>query len=295
VAPGGWAWTNAPGAIPNADDTAAALTALAGWRRRWPAEHGEQVQRAARTGVDWLVDRENDDGGWPTFACGNGRSPWEQASPDVTANVMRALGQWRNLLGVAPLARRIDDALDKGLHYLERAQQPDGSWTALWFGNELHAEGANPVYGTAKVLAMLHELGWQHTEMAQRGVSWLTKVQLVGGAWGAVGGNASNSSGSDSSIVLESAASVEETALAVDALVPYALANESAGIAVSQGVSWLTEAVFEGRHHEPAPLGFYFARIWYYERLYPLVFATQALASASRAVQGASAVVATAG
>ena len=36
---------------------------------------------------------------------------------------------------------------------------------------------------------------------------------------------------------------------------------------------------------EPAPIGFYFAKLWYYERAYPLVFAVGALgrvASASR-------------
>ena len=35
AAPGGWAWTDLSGGIPDADDTAAALLALSVWRRRW--------------------------------------------------------------------------------------------------------------------------------------------------------------------------------------------------------------------------------------------------------------------
>ena len=36
------------------------------------------------------------------------------------------------------------------------------------------------------------------------------------------------------------------------------------------------------RHRENAPIGFYFAKLWYYERLYPLVFAVAALGRAVR-------------
>jgi squalene-hopene/tetraprenyl-beta-curcumene cyclase len=296
AAPGGWAWTNLSGGIPNADDTAAALLALAGWHRRWPNRSALEVKRAARTGACWLLDLQNDDGGWPTFCRGKGRSAVDRSSADVTANVMRALGAWRDLWNVefanTLLVRRFARALDRGWHYLGQRQQPDGSWVPLWFGNPLHPDQANPVYGTAKVLVTCRELGWGHTELARRGVNWLTKVQLAGGAWGAVGGRApAKLSSTDPSGVMEMASSVEETALAVEALLPYSSADANVAAAVQQGVSWLTEAVLEGRHAEPAPLGFYFARIWYYERLYPQILATRALACANRAVQQASAVV----
>lgn len=32
---------------------------------------------------------------------------------------------------------------------------------------------------------------------------------------------------------------------------------------------------------EPAPIGFYFAKLWYYERLYPLIFTVGALGKAA--------------
>lgn len=296
AAPGGWAWTDLSGGIPNADDTAAALLALAVWQRRWPNHRTREVTRAARTGACWLLDLENHDGGWPTFCRDGDRSLYDRGSADVTANVLRALGAWRELLKVEtanlPLARRIGLALDQGVQYLKRQQQPDGSWIPLRFGNQLHPQRANPVYGTAQVLVMCRELGLGHTEMAQRGVNWFTKVQLAGGGWGAVGGRLpGRQTQADLSGVCEMAASVEETALAVEALLPFAWEDESVAAAVQQGISWLTEAVLEGRHAEPAPLGFYFARIWYYERLYPQIFASRALAAANRAMHGASAAV----
>lgn len=288
--PGGWAWTNVPGALPNADDTAAALLALAGWQRRWPRHRAEQIRRAAEAGVGWLLNLQDDDGGWPSFCPSPQRSAWDESSADVTANVMRALHAWHESFAADnALDRRIGSALDTGRRFLLSTQQPDGSWTALWFGNQLHPQEANPVYATAKVLMMCRDLGWDRTQLARRAATWLAKVQLAGGAWGAVVG--ASSATNDRSVVLESAASVEETALAVEALSAYSSSDQSIATAVSQGVSWLVAAVDEGRHTDPAPLGFYFARIWYYERLYPLIFTTRALECASRAARGAAAPV----
>jgi squalene-hopene/tetraprenyl-beta-curcumene cyclase len=45
----------------------------------------------------------------------------------------------------------------------------------------------------------------------------------------------------------------------------------------------LVEAVEAGRHRETAPVGLYFAKLWYYERLYPLTFLVAALGQAVRA------------
>jgi hypothetical protein len=35
-----------------------------------------------------------------------------------------------------------------------------------------------------------------------------------------------------------------------------------------------------GDWREPAPIGFYFAKLWYYERLYPMIFTVGALGKA---------------
>jgi squalene-hopene/tetraprenyl-beta-curcumene cyclase len=73
--------------------------------------------------------------------------------------------------------------------------------------------------------------------------------------------------------------SVEETALAVEVLVDLASGGHEA---VERGLAWLIDAVESGRFREPSPIGFYFAKLWYYEKLYPLVFTVAALGRAQR-------------
>ena len=84
--------------------------------------------------------------------------------------------------------------------------------------------------------------------------------------------------------------SVEETALAVEALLaacPESLLNPeprtlNPAAAVARGLAWLIDRVEAGQHRQPAPIGFYFAKLWYYERLYPLTFTVAALGRACR-------------
>jgi squalene-hopene/tetraprenyl-beta-curcumene cyclase len=81
---------------------------------------------------------------------------------------------------------------------------------------------------------------------------------------------------------------VEETALAVEALLatlpasPQPLASSPLSAAVEKGLNWLLDRVDRGEHRQPAPIGFYFAKLWYYERLYPLTFTVAALGRACR-------------
>src|SRR6202011_2068157 len=69
--PGGWAWTNLPGGVPDADDTAGALLAL----KNLGAEDS-RVLKAAASGVEWLLGSQNRDGGIPTFCRGWGTLPF---------------------------------------------------------------------------------------------------------------------------------------------------------------------------------------------------------------------------
>jgi len=52
--------------------------------------------------------------------------------------------------------------------------------------------------------------------------------------------------------------------------------------ALADGVAWLVERTRRGTAFAPSPIGFYFARLWYYEHLYPLVFALSALERTAR-------------
>ena len=53
--------------------------------------------------------------------------------------------------------------------------------------------------------------------------------------------------------------------------------------AVARGARWLMDAA-AGAETAASPLGLYFARLWYYEELYPLVFALEGLAAARAAL-----------
>ncbi|HLA85735.1 MAG TPA: prenyltransferase/squalene oxidase repeat-containing protein [Thermoguttaceae bacterium] len=293
AAAGGWGWTDAPGAVPDADDTAGALLALARLesisnpRVAWPRLRGHvpmplpsrdrkgAVERlssrnrsltvAARfahvvaDGVRWLLELQNADGGWPTFCRGWGALPFDRSGADLTAHALRALHAWRD---VSP--RKIDAAVERGLAYLARTQRDDGSWTPLWFGNEHEPNEENPIYGTARVLLAYRDLGRIETEAACRGLGRLGSRQNADGGWGGDLGRVS---------------SVEETAVATEALLAGG-ADPAMQAAAEQGLAWLARAAAENRHQEPSPIGFYFARLWYYESMYPLVFAASALTRA---------------
>jgi len=248
-APGGWAWTDLSGGVPDADDTAAALLALRAL--------GGDATEAARQGVRWLLGLQNSDGGWPTFCRGWGRLPFDRSAPDLTAHALRAVATWPGLAS-ASRGRR---AVKRGLDYLHRVQRPNGSWVPLWFGNQ-HAWGCeNAVYGTARVLAAYRDLGLASCHEAQVGVAWLVSAQNPDGGWGGAAGVPS---------------SVEESALAVDALAGWA-GEGDAGAACRRGRAYLVARVRQGGLEHPAPIGLYFARLWYAEKLYPVVWTVSAL------------------
>ena len=150
--------------------------------------------------------------------------------------------------------------------FLKNAQRPDGSWLPLWFGNQHAPDDINPTYGTARVLAAYRDARDQTNPIALRGVQWLVDNQNADGGWGGVKGVPS---------------SVEETALATDILLSW----EPNGEHVERGLDWLMNRVESGEYLNPTPIGFYFAKLWYFERLYPLIFATQALSRAVRTIR----------
>ena len=98
VTSGGWSWTDRPGGVPDVDDTAGALLALAAWQKA-DAAIADKIQPAAIAGVRWLLDVQNADGGWPAFARGQGKLPFDRSGCDLTAHALRALVAWRNLPG----------------------------------------------------------------------------------------------------------------------------------------------------------------------------------------------------
>ncbi len=298
AAPGGWAWTPLPGGVPDADDTPGAMLALAALGG---TESSQQAFAAART---WLFKLQNGDGGIPTFCRGWGKLPFDRSGCDLTAHALRALACE---IRMAANRKRTFWTLDLDgpwvltfgedtLKYLKSHQRPNGSWLPLWFGNQHAPDEENLTYGTARVLAAyrdLGDLGVKRSELskrslawisqlleepARRGVAWLLANQNDDGGWG--GGRGTPSS-------------VEETSLAVEILldaprgadIPVCLPDGRQeclphAAAVNRGLDWLIDHVERGDLHNPTPIGFYFAKLWYYEKLYPLIFAVAALGRA---------------
>jgi squalene-hopene/tetraprenyl-beta-curcumene cyclase len=257
--PGGWAWTHLAGGVPDVDDTSGAILALK------ELGHIEGVA----TGVEWLLAMQNGDGGWPTFCRGWGKLPFDRSSPDLTAHALRAICCASAGAGptVTATSRRLRRAIRHGLNYLDRAQQADGSWMPLWFGNQATAGQTNPVVGTSRVLRALEILD-RDGPTASRGVEYLLRAQNADGGWGGAAAAPS---------------SVEESALAVTALVPWAQ-PPAARQALFRGVRYLMSNI-TGTSDHPSPIGLYFAHLWYSESLYPLIWTLDALGRVARACE----------
>jgi len=255
--PGGWAWTDLPGGVPDADDTPGALLAL-----RRIAPFTEEIQQAATEGCRWLCGLQNRDGGIPTFCRGWGALPFDRSSPDLTAHALRAWVAWQPYLGLG-----MERPIQETIRYLVDTQAPDGSWMPLWFGNQHRADEANPTYGTAMVVLALAETRLAPA-LQEAGVEWLKANQNPDGGWG--GG-------------MQTPSSIEETSLAIEALAVAGEPNEA-------GVLWLLEATQIGTEFPVSPIGFYFAKLWYHERLYPVTWTVGAYRAFLRAQRPPSAI-----
>jgi len=151
TAPGGWAWTDLSGGVPDADDTPGAPPG--------PVEPGRRRRgRRPRPRVfAWLLDLQNSDGGMPTFCrgCGASSSVLNRSSADLTAHALRLPGESGMAICPLRLQRRIPHAVAQALRFLHRTQRPDGAWAPLWFGNQLAPGDENLTYGTSRVLLAL--------------------------------------------------------------------------------------------------------------------------------------------
>jgi squalene-hopene/tetraprenyl-beta-curcumene cyclase len=188
-------------------DTALALIALcdAGVSPEHPAVRqaaewllGEEV----RVHGDWAVKRPSlHPGGW-AFEFANVNYP----DTDDTAEVVMALRRAKTLAPVTAAGnghspnghvRRmtIDDAIERGVKWLEGMQSSDGGWGAfdvdntrslvrelpfLDFGEVIDEPSADV---TAHVLEMLGELGRAGDPEAQQGLRWLLDHQEADGSW----------------------------------------------------------------------------------------------------------------
>ncbi len=307
--PGGWGWTDHSGSVPDADDTSGALLALANFCQKADTATRRKILPSALLGLDWLVHLQNRDGGWPTFCRGWGTLPFDQSAVDLTAHAIRALQVWYNLLtsqlptdlavgrigpngrwpeAAARRLRRLENvghaflrslsrAISKGMAFLRQKQDSDGRWLPLWFGNERLPDEENPIYGTSRCLLGYTALNRGHDPAAKRAVNWLLQAQNRDGSWGRSACEVrQEESGHHDRANADKPGSIEETSLAISALAGFG-DHPAVSAALDRGLSWLIRNIEDGSWHCATPIGLYFARLWYYEDLYPIVFATEAL------------------
>ncbi|MDA3630579.1 squalene--hopene cyclase [Saccharopolyspora sp. WRP15-2] len=172
---GGWAFEFDNDGYPDIDDTAEVLLAL----NRMDHPDKVSVHAAIERGVRWLRGMQSADGGWGAFDADNTRQlvrklPFcdfgeviDPPSADVTAHVVEALAA----LG------HDDEVVRRGVRWLLRNQEEDGSWFGRW--------GANHVYGTGAAVPALVRAGLPPDHRAlQRAARWLEEHQNADGGWG---------------------------------------------------------------------------------------------------------------
>jgi squalene-hopene/tetraprenyl-beta-curcumene cyclase len=172
----GWAFEFANDGYPDVDDAAEVLLAL----RRMDPQRRPQVAAAIERGTQWTVGMQSRDGGWGAFDADNTHHLIEKLpfcdfgavidppSADVTAHVVE-------LLGHSGMAQT--EAAQRGIQWLLREQEPDGSWFGRW--------GANYVYGTGAAVPALIAAGMPRDSLPmRRAVRWLEQHQNADGGWG---------------------------------------------------------------------------------------------------------------
>jgi squalene-hopene/tetraprenyl-beta-curcumene cyclase len=255
--PAGWAFEFENDIYPDIDDTAEVAISL----RRTDAPADAAIARA----VTWIEGMQCQDGGWGAFDVDNIQTlcrelPFcdfgaliDPPSADVTAHVLEMLGA----LGCSK------NAVERGLDWLLRAQEPDGSWFGRW--------GVNYVYGTGAVVPGLIAAGLETDHPAvTHAIEWLKSHQNPDGGWGE-----DLRSYKDESHRGRGASTASQTAWALLAM----LAANDRSDATKRGIAFLVDTQCEdGSWSEPWFTGTGFPGDFYINyHLYRLVFPVTAL------------------
>lgn len=258
LTPGGWAFEYWNDYYPDVDDTAVVVMAL---HRMDPARYGGAIQRAAT----WIQGMQSSNGGWGAFDAENDRQylnaiPFadhgallDPPTVDVTARCVSMLAQ----IGHDTNSK----AVRRGLRFLRREQEHDGSWFGRW--------GVNYIYGTWSALSAFNACGESRdAPHVRRGVDFLLKTQRSDGGWGE-----DCESYSRMHYVEAAASTPSQTAWALLGLMA---AGEADHPVVARGIEWLMTCPRDGaKWDEQLYTGVGFPRVFYlryygYSAYFPL-------------------------
>ncbi|HSZ39357.1 MAG TPA: squalene--hopene cyclase [Trebonia sp.] len=265
TAPGGWAFEFDNDNYADTDDTAEVVLAL---RRVDFGSRKTENRAAIDRGMRWLEGMQCKDGGWGAFDADNTRElinklPFcdfgaviDPPSADVTAHIVEAFAAE----GLAS-----ETACRRGVIWLLKNQEADGSWFGRW--------GANFIYGTGAVVPALIAAGVKPNKpQIRRAVAWLEEHQNEDGGWG----EDLRSYDDPASWSGRGESTASQTAWALLALLA---AGERDSAATERGVRWLASTQrADGTWDEPQFTGTGFPGDFYLNyHLYRLAFPVSAL------------------
>ncbi|MBI2685406.1 MAG: squalene--hopene cyclase [Acidobacteria bacterium] len=177
VEPSGWYFEFANEYYPDIDDTGMVVIALAFAR----ASDGAAQQATIKRALNWLIAMQAADGGWAAFDVDNNwpvlthvpfadhNAMLDPTCPDITGRVLEGMA----LHGIPA----DHPAMRRGVDYLIRVQEQDGSWYGRW--------GVDYIYGTYLALRGLRAAGESDREVhVLRAGEWLRAIQNADGGWG---------------------------------------------------------------------------------------------------------------
>jgi len=267
--PSGWAFEYGNEFYPDIDDTAMVMLALSEVRGSDTAAHAA----ASKRGLEWLLAMQSGDGGWAAFDADNN---WEFLSQvpfadhnamldptcaDITGRVLEALA--------AHNVPNDHKAVRRGVEWLVKHQEPDGSWYGRW--------GVAYIYGTCFALRGLAASGESDREAhILRAGEWLRSIQNADGGWG------ESCASYDNGTFTPAESTPSQTAWAILGLIA---GGDPNSLSVRHGIEYLLETQrADGSWDETLATGTGFPKVFYLNyHLYKDYFPLLALASFVRA------------
>ncbi|MDQ0272470.1 squalene--hopene cyclase [Cytobacillus purgationiresistens] len=176
--PGGWGFSNVNTFQPDIDDSTASLRAIT---REVHVDN--KVSQSWNKGVRWIISMQNEDGGWPAFEKNTNSkllammpiqdSEFILTDPscaDLTGRAIEFLGKYTDL-------SKDDRSLTRGIEWLNKNQEKNGSWYGRW--------GICYIYGTWAAVTGLSASGVSKNDSSiRKAVKWLKSIQNNDGGWG---------------------------------------------------------------------------------------------------------------
>ena len=175
--PSGWGFFYRNEHYPDIDDTAMVMLALS----HAPGSNAAAQKACHQRALEWLLAMQSRDGGWAAFDADNNwkflnnvpfadhNAMLDPTCPDITGRTLEALAAH----GVG----RSHRAVRRGVEWLVKNQQADGSWYGRW--------GVAYIYGTCFALRGLAASGESDREAhVLRAGEWLRSIQNADGGWG---------------------------------------------------------------------------------------------------------------